>query len=168
MVFDVRPKYEIALSMGNSLLSGFSNIWTWGVNSSWLGSAQSRTRKIYVAARKTFFPNGETPLGFPISLNHFQLPSVISDFLLYPHDERFVDGEISLVEPKFANARDPILLGALTPRRDGARNELENEFDMQIKVYNSEWVSFPLGKFPHLLDLVIHFSLIHIVKEQGL
>ena len=143
MIFDVHPRYELALSTKKELLVSFSITWTWGINCSWIGSAQSRNRRLFVATKKTFFQGAESPSSVPISLNRFQLPSVISDYLCRPMEECFLAGELSLFAPKLDNIHDPILLGKLKTT-NGTLATKGGPSEVNFKVYTTEGVSFPL------------------------
>ena len=95
-VFDIHPKFEIALSIKTNIFQSSPNVWTWELNSSWVGSSQSRNRRFYVATANTLFRGNSGPSIVPISMNHFQLPVVISDFLLTPTEESVMEGKLAL------------------------------------------------------------------------
>ena len=129
--------------------------------------------KFFVLTRKTLFTKGESPKVAPISLDRFRLPSAISDFLRHPSEKCVVDGTLTLIQPRFENIHEPILLGKLKAPHHGPSNTFENEVDKYLKVYNPEGVSFPLGKyflpsgFGHTLFLRYTFKKSEISELRG-
>ena len=145
MIFDSRPKYELALSMEKDSPHCFTSTWTWEINCSWLVSAQSRKRKVYVSAQKTFPKWLGIPSEVPLPLNYFQLPPAISDFTLESSIGYFSEGNISLFGPDFDNVHELIFLGKLSPTQNGEIVEVDKNDVQSYRLYNSEGVSFPSG-----------------------
>ena len=144
VISDVRPKYEIDLSIKTSFLENLPNIWTWELNSSWVGSTQSRTRRMFVAAQKTFFPMKGCACYRSYLFEPLSAPNRQFGFSITTPRKKFLDGTVSLLEPKLGNAHEPILLGKLTPRQYGATQK-RNPSGVQYNVYSSEGTSSPLG-----------------------
>ena len=146
LIFDLHPKYELTLSIKTALFKSFITVWNWEINCSWAGAPQSRNRKVYVSVRKSFLKGQDSPKTAPMSLNHFQLPSVLSDALQLPSEEDFPHGHLSLVDPKLDNIHDPIPIGKLSVVKDGAAKSQSEFGDNNIRVYSVNGVSFPLGE----------------------
>ena len=133
--------------MKTLLFKSFSTCRNWEIYGAWIGASQSRKRRMWVAVRKSFLQNMESPAcAPPISLNHFSPPSVISDVLYKPEEKDFPDGAIALIEPKFDEVHEPVLLGKISLPQNGS-SVSRGDNDVKYYVYNTEGVAYSLGAY---------------------